>query len=81
MSNTQKENFSFLDADLTAEDVSFYLRNMREFLGLNKKEFADKIGVIVRTYYAYEEGRNMPKRWLPIKNRINILVREKISSK
>lgn len=66
-----------IEERVTKEDFSFYLKNMREFLGMSKKDFAESLKIPQTSYYTYEKGKTLPSNWERIQERIQLLVKKK----
>ena len=62
-------------SDISKDEFSYFLINMRENLELNQSEMAEKLGINKNSYNAFENGKRLPKNWSVIKDKVNYLVK------
>lgn len=62
-------------SEISKDEFSYFLINMRENLELNQSEMAEKLGINKNSYNAFENGKRLPKNWSVIKDKVNYLVK------
>lgn len=68
-------------AEILNKDFSFYVRNIRQHLGLSERELSYKLGVNRSSILDWEQGKNMPPNKKEIAHLLKNLIRDKNKNK
>lgn len=67
--------------EITIEDFADFVKFMRKSTGMNKKTFANALGVTVTTARAWESGQKIPRDPYSVINTIRNVVKLRIKNK
>lgn len=62
--------------EMTKEEFSYFLINMREALGVTQSKMAELLGCNQNAFNAYEKAKRLPKKWHEIQVKVQKLVKE-----
>lgn len=64
------------DFEMTGEEFGFYLVSMREVLGVTQAKMSQLLECNQNAYNAYEKGKRLPKKWLIIQEKLQLIVKK-----